>query len=70
MNYNINSLINILILITIIVIIIAVVVDDNAESGNSCLHSQACGRKQVSSNPKMNYIYFSAIELGVFIVEW
>ena len=32
--------------------------------------SQSAGRKQVSCNPKMNYIRFSAIELGVFIVVW
>ena len=70
MNRNVNVLINIIILITIIIIIIVVVVDDNAESGNSCLHSQSVGRKQVTCNPKMNYIHFSAIELGLFIVVW
>ena len=49
---------------------IVVVVDDNAENGNSCLHSQSVGRKQVTCNPKMKYIRFSTIELGVFIVVW
>ena len=48
----------------IIITIIVVVVDDNAESGNSCLHNQSVKRKHVTCNPKMNYIHFSAIELG------
>ena len=42
MNSNINVLINILILTTIIIIIFVVVADDNAESGNLCLHSPLC----------------------------
>ena len=64
MNCNINILINILILMIIIIIVVIVGVDDNAESGNRCLHSQSVARKQGTWNPKMNEIHFSAIELG------
>ena len=54
----------------IIIIIVFVVVVDNAESmmqkQKSVLHSQSVQsvrRTQVTCNPKMNFIHFSAIEL-------
>ena len=65
MSQFINTNINNIIVNIIILVVVADVVIDNVESMIQKQKSvQSVRRTQVTGNPKMNYIHFSAIELG------